>query len=90
MIKVNDNNEVSLVSSKTQDGLAAPVVQEQRRSALAPRNRVASGSTSPVIGLTADASPAGATGTLLVTAEGSLILSSTSPDGSVDGRPGGE
>ena len=90
VIEDNDNDKVSLLLSKTEDGLAAPIVQEQRRSALAAGNRVASGSTPPVIGLTADATPAGATGTVPSTAEGSLILSSTGPKGSVDGRPGGK
>ena len=90
VIEVNDDNEVSLLSSKTQDGLAAPVVQEQGSSALAARNRVASSSTPPVIGLTTNATPAGATETVPVAAEGSSIPPSTGPDSSVDGRPVGE
>ena len=90
MIKVNGDDKVSLLSSKTQDSLAALVVQEQRRSALAAGNRVASGCRPPVIGLASNATPAGATGTVPVAAEGSLIPSSTSPDGSVNGRPGGK
>ncbi len=90
VIEVNNDDEVSLLSSKTKDGLAAPVVQERSSSAHAAGNWVASGSTPPVIGLTANATPAGATGTVPVTAEGSSILPSTGPDGSVDGRPGGE
>jgi hypothetical protein len=90
VIEVNDDDEVSLLSSKTKDGLAAPVVQEQSSSAHAAGNRVASGSTPPVIGLTANATPTGATGTVPVAAEGSSIPPSTGPEGSVDGRPGGE
>jgi hypothetical protein len=90
VIEVNDDDKVCLLSSKTQDGLPAPVVQERSSSALAAGNRVASGSTPPVIGLTADATPAGATGTVPVAAEGSSIPPSTGPDGSVDGRPAGE
>ena len=72
-IEVNDNNEVSLLSSKTQDDLAAPVVQEQSSSAYAAGNQGASGSTPPVIGLTANATLAGATGTVPVAAEQSSI-----------------
>ena len=90
VIDVNDDNEVSLLSSKTQDGLAAPVVQEQSSSAHAAGNRVASGSTPPVIGLTTNATPARATGTVPIAAEGSSILPSTGPNGSVDGRLGGK
>jgi hypothetical protein len=48
---------------------------------------VASGSTPPVIGLTAKATPAGATGSAPV---GSPIPSGTGQVGSVDGGPGGE
>jgi len=78
-IDVTDEDEVSVISSKTQDGLAA-----------AGGIRVASGSTPPVIGLTAEATPAGATGSAPVAAEGSPIPSGTGQVGSVDGRPGGE
>jgi hypothetical protein len=90
MIKLTDNKDVSILSSKTQDKLVALVVQERRRSMLAAGTRVASGSRPPVIGLTADATPAGATGMVLVAAEGSSIPSSTGTNGSVDGRPGGK
>ena len=89
-IKVNYNNKVSLLSSKTQDSLTAPVVQEQYRSALAAGYQVASSSMPPIIGLIADATPAGATGTVPVAAEGSSKPSSTGPDGNIDGRLGGE
>jgi hypothetical protein len=78
-IDVTDEDEVSVISSKTQDGLAA-----------AGGIRVASGSTPPVIGLTAEATPAGATGSAPVAAEGSPIPSGIGQVGSVDGRPGGE
>ena len=79
VIEVTDNDEVSIISSKTQDGLAA-----------AAGSRVATGSTPPVVGLTAAATPAGATGTTPVALEGPTIPSNTGSDGSVDGRPGGE
>ncbi len=62
-IEVVEDDEVSVISSKTQDGLAA-----------AGGIRVASDSTPPVIGLTANATPAGVPGQV----------------GSVDGRPGGK
>ena len=90
VIEVNDNNKVSLLSSKTQGGLADLAVQEQSSSAQAAGNRVVSGSMPPVIGLTANATPAGATGTVPVAAEGSSIPPSIGPDGSVDGRLGGK
>ena len=73
VIEVNGNNEVSLLLSKTQDDLAAPVVQERSSSAHAAGNQVASSSTPPIIGLTANATPAGATGTVPVAAERSSI-----------------
>jgi hypothetical protein len=89
-IKLTDDDNVSILLSKTQDELVAFVVQDQRRSMLAAGTRVASGSRPPVIGLTDDATPVGATGTVPIAAEGSLIPSSTDTNGSVDGRPGGE
>ena len=79
VIEVADDAEVSVISSKTQDGLVA-----------AAGPRVATSSMPPVVGLTANATPAGATGTAPVAVEGPMIPSNTSPDGSVDGRPGGE
>ncbi len=90
VIKLTDDDNVSVLLSKTQDKLVALVVQEQRRSMLAAGTRVATGSRSPAIGHTANATPAGATGTVPIAAEGSPILSSTGTDGSVDGGPGGE
>ena len=79
VIEVADNDEVSIISSKTQDGLTA-----------AAGSRVATGFTPLVVGLTANATPAGATGTTPVAVEGPTIPSTTGPDSSVDGRPGGE
>ena len=78
-IEVVDDDDVSVISSTTQNGLAA-----------AGGIRVASGSTPSDIGLTAEATPAGATGSVPVAAEGSPIPSGTGQVGSVDGRPGGE
>ncbi len=78
-IEVVDDDDVSVISSKTQDGLAA-----------AGGIRVASGPTPPVIGLTAKTTPAGATGSAPVAAEGSPIPSKSGQVGSVVGGPGGE
>jgi len=77
VIKVVDDDDGSVISSKTQDGLAA-----------AGGVRVASGSTPPVIGLPAEATPAGATGTTPA-AEGSPVPL-TGQVGRVVGRPDGE
>ena len=79
VIEVANDDEVSLISSKTQDGLVA-----------AAGPWVATGSTPPVVGLTTDATPAGVTGTAPVAVVGPMIPSNTGPDGSVDGRPGGK
>ncbi len=78
-IEVVNDDDISVISSKTQDGLAA-----------AGGIRVPSGSTPPVIGLTAEAIPAGTTGTEPVAKEGSPIPSVPGQVGSVDGRPGGK
>jgi hypothetical protein len=90
VIKLTDDNNVSVLLSKTQDKLVALVIQEQRRSMLAAGTWVATGSRPPAIGHTTNATPARATGTVPVAAEGSLISSSTGADGSVDGGLGGE
>ena len=79
VIEVADNDKVSIIFSKTQDGFTA-----------AAGSRVATGSMPPVVGLTANATPAGATWTTPVAVEGPMIPSNTSPDSSVDGRPGGK
>ena len=78
-IEVVEDDEVSVITTKTQDGLAA-----------AGGIRVASGSTPPVIGLTAEATPAGATGKTPVAMEGSSIPSETGQVGRINGRPSGE
>ncbi len=78
-IEIISDDDVSVISSKTQDSLAD-----------AGGTRVASGSTPPVIGLPAEATPAKAIGSAPVAAEGSLIPSGIGQVGSVDGGPGGE
>jgi len=79
VIDVADDDEVNIISPKTQDGLAA-----------AAGSRVATSSTPPVVGLTAAATPVGATGTTPVAVDGPTIPSTTGSNGTVEGRPGGE
>jgi hypothetical protein len=90
VIELTDDDDVSILLSKTQDKLVALVVQERRRSMLAAGTRVATGSRPPAIGHTTNATPAEATGTVPVAAEGSLISSGTGTNGSVDGGLGGK
>jgi hypothetical protein len=82
----NADDDISMLTSKTQDELLALLVQEQRKSKSAAGNRVA-----PLVsGLTTNATPTGATGTAPVMAEGSSIPSSASTEGRVDGRLSGK
>jgi hypothetical protein len=91
VIKISDaDNDISVLTSKTQGELLAPLVQERHKSKSAAGNQIASGSMPLVSGLTANATPTGATGTAPVAAEGLSITSSTSTKGRVDGRPGGK
>ena len=91
VIKItDDNDDINMLTSKTQDKLLALLVQERRKNKSAVGNRVASGSTPPVSSLTTNATPTRANGTAPVAAEGSTILSSTGTKGRVDGRPGGK
>jgi hypothetical protein len=87
---IDDNNNISVLASKTQDKLLALLVQERRKNKFAVGNRVASGSTPPVSSLTANATPTRANGTAPIVAEGSTIPSSTGTKGRLDGRPGGK
>ncbi len=89
-IELSDDDNVSILTSKTQDDTDALVEQEQRRSTRSPGDRVATGSRHSAIGPTADATPAGATGLGPVTAEGSQIPLHTGTDGSTVGGPGGQ
>ncbi len=90
VIKLTDDDDVSILFSKTQDELVALVIQERCRSMLAAGTWVATSSRSLAIGHTVDATPAGVTGTVPVAAEGSPILSSTGTNGRVDGGPSGK
>ncbi len=70
VIKITkNNNDISRLTSKTQDELLALLVQERHKSKSAVGNRVASSSKPPISGLTANATPTGATGTAPVAAE---------------------
>ncbi len=91
VIEISDaDDDISVLTSKTQDELLTLLVQERCKSKSAAGNRVASGSMPLISGLTADATPTGATGTALVAAEGLLIPSSAGTKGRVNGRPGGK
>jgi hypothetical protein len=90
-IEISDaDNDISMLTSKTQDELLALLVQERRKSKSAAGNRVASGSMHLVSSLTANATPTGATRTAPVAAEGSSIPSSAGTKGRVNGRQGGK
>ncbi len=89
-MKLSDDDNVSILMSKTQNDTDALVEQEQRRSTGSAGDRVATGSRPPAIGPTANATPAGATGLGPVTAEGSQIPLHTGTNGSTVGGPGGQ
>jgi hypothetical protein len=73
VIKITKNNEdISVLTSKMQEVLPTLLAQEWSMSKSTVGTRVASGSNSPVSGLTANATPTGATGTVPVAAEGPL------------------
>ncbi len=81
---VNNDNGVSILTSKTQD------LNERKRSTSAIGRRAASGVDSCTSGPTADATPAGANGTAPVAAAGSQIPACTGNDNRVDGGPVGK
>jgi hypothetical protein len=88
VIEIADNDDdVSVLTTKTQDELLALLLQERRKGKYAIGRRAASGTNPLVSGPTANATPAGVTGTAPVAAEGSQISPSTGNKGRVDGRP---
>ncbi len=87
---VDVDNDVSVLTTKTQDELLALLLQERQKSKLAIGRRDASGTNTFVSGPTTNTTPAGATGTAPVAAEGSQIPPSTSNKGRVDGGPVGK
>jgi hypothetical protein len=87
---INNDDNVSVLTTKTQDELLALLLQERQKSKSAIGRRAASRTNPLVSGPIANATPAGATGTAPVTAEGSQIPPSTSNKGRVDGGPVGK
>ncbi len=78
-IKLSDNNDDSIIESKTPDNTDAHGAQVQCRRTRSAGDRVATCSRPPAIGPTAEATPAGATG-----------LGPVAADGSIVGGPGGK
>ncbi len=90
-IKIADNNNnVSILTTKTQDKLLALLLQERQKSKSAIIRRAAFGTNPLVSSPTANATPAGATGTAPVAAEGSQIPPSTGNKGRVNGGLAGK
>jgi hypothetical protein len=90
-IEILDNDDdVSVFTTKTQDELLALLLQERRKSKSAIGRRAASGTNPLVSGPTANVTPAGATGTAPIAAEGSQIPPSTVNKGRVNGGPVGK
>jgi hypothetical protein len=85
-----DDDKVSILSPKPQDDTGTPATLEQRGGTCSTGDRVGPGSSPPVIGPTADATPAGATRSGLVAVEGPLTPPLTGTEGSTDGRPSGK
>jgi hypothetical protein len=91
VIKIVDNdNNVSVLTTKTQDKLLTLLLQERWKSKSAIGCRAASGTNPLVSSPTANATPAGATGTAPIAAEGSQIPPSTGNKGRVNGGPVGK
>jgi hypothetical protein len=87
---VDNDDDVSVLTTKTHDELLALLLQERQKSKTAIGRRAASG-TDPLVGSpTANATPAGATRTAPVAAEGSQIPPSTGNKGRVNGGPVGK
>ena len=87
---VNDDNDVSVLTTKTQDKLLALLLQERQKRKSAIGRRAASGTDPLVSGPTSNTAPAGATGTAPVAAAGSQIPTSTGNKGMVNGGPVGK
>ncbi len=85
-----NNNDISVLTSKTQEVLSALLAQERSKSKCTVGTRVASGSNSPVSGLTITATPTRATRTAPIALEGPSIPPSTGTEGRVDCWLGGK
>jgi hypothetical protein len=84
---IDNKDDVSILTTKTQDELLALLLQERQKSKSAIGRRAASGVDIRASGPTANATPAGATRTAPVAAEGSQIPKSTGNKGRVNGGP---
>ena len=82
---VDDDDNVSLLTTKTQDELLALLLQERQKGKSAIGRRAASGTDTLVSGPTTDDTPAGETETAPIAAEGSQTSNSTGNEGRVDG-----
>ncbi len=83
---VDDENNVSVLTTKTYDKLLA-LLQKRQKSKSAIGHRAASGTNPLVSGPIANVTPVGVTGTEPIAAEGPQIPPSTSNEGRVDGGP---
>jgi hypothetical protein len=83
----NEEDNVSVLTTKTQDELLALLLQERRKSKSVISRRAASGTDTLVSGPTANNAPAGETGTTRVAAKGLQIPTDTGNEGMVDGGP---
>ncbi len=91
VIKIaNNDNDISILTMKTQDKLLALLLQERQKSKSAIGRRAASGTNPLVSGPTANATPAGATGTAPVAAKESQIPLSTGNESRVNGGLAGK
>ena len=86
---VNNDDDGSILTTKTQDELLALLLKERQKSKSS-IDCQAAGTNTTVSGPTANDTTAGATGTALVAAEGSHIPTSTGKEGRVDGGLVGE
>ncbi len=86
---LDNNNDVSILTTKTQDELLALLLQERQMRKSAISHRAASGTNPLVSGPTTNTTPAGATGTAPIAAVGSQIPTGASNEGRVDGGPVG-
>ncbi len=86
---VDNDNDVSVLTAKTQDKLLALLLQERQKRKSAIGHRAASGTNPLVSSPTANTTPAGTTGMAPIAAVGSQIPSGASNKGRVNGGPVG-
>ncbi len=90
VIEIIDNNDdASVLTTKTQDKLFSLLLQERQKRKSAIGHRAASGTNPLISGPTTNTTPAGVTGTAPVAAVGSQIPTGTSNKGRVGGGPVG-